>query len=162
MGYYDSFRTREGIGRYIDPRLHERNKKRYQKDIHLRISVNLYMLKVKCYVKAKYSFFHILISLDLIECKIKNMLEVLNDKHSFSVLIGSFLKTPHESDVDLILTSDFFKDINFLYRNKYLASIAPFDVTMFDLLCLTQNEFKSLLKRSKHMQKTIDEGRIIK
>ena len=90
------------------------------------------------------------------------MLEVLNDKHSFSVLIGSFLKTPHESDVDLILTSDFFKDINFLYRNKYLASIAPFDVTMFDLLCLTQNEFKSLLKRSKHMQKTIDEGRIIK
>lgn len=59
-------------------------------------------------------------------------------------LIGSYAKGTNtkNSDIDLIVVSDCFKDISGYLRKKIVSTWIDNNMPKVDIVCLTENEFK--------------------
>ena len=81
-------------------------------------------------------------------------------------LFGSYAKGNYDedSDIDLIVISSDFKNMNFLKRLEMLSSVRKSKLTQsvaMDIIGYTPEEFKNISKESIIMRKAIKEGKII-
>lgn len=83
----------------------------------------------------------------------KKFLKTLKRKFNLSKIIlsgsrakGNYLK---ESDYDLIIVSDYFKDIPFLERMKLVYELCDLDINV-DIFPITEEEYEKKKKRNKY------------
>ena len=81
-------------------------------------------------------------------------------------LFGSYAKGNYDedSDIDLIVISSDFKNMNFLKRLEMLSSVRKSKLTQsvaMDIIGYTPEEFRNISKKSIIMRKAIKEGKII-
>jgi predicted nucleotidyltransferase len=82
------------------------------------------------------------------------------------LLFGSYAKENYneDSDIDLIVISSDFKNMNFLERLEMLSSFRKSKLTQsvaMDIIGYTPEEFKNISKESIIMRKAIKEGKIV-
>ncbi|MHA1310210.1 MAG: nucleotidyltransferase domain-containing protein [Candidatus Helarchaeota archaeon] len=88
--------------------------------------------------------------------------ELLRYNPMFIILHGSLLKKDkitQNSDIDLILISDIFKNINFFTRMKYVQNLLrKFTPLKIDVICLTYQEFINSLHKRKELFYSLQKG----
>jgi len=92
---------------------------------------------------------------------LKNFLEELNKDFEIDKVIffGSRANgnSTKDSDIDLIIVSDDFKEMNFFERVSRMYDYWVLDYPV-DFLCYTKEEFKNLKKRISIVKMALEEG----
>ena len=73
----------------------------------------------------------------------------------FGSRVGGF--ATEDSDIDVIVVSDFFKNVNFLERMSMLLKLIRFEKHI-DFLCYTEEEFKHLKESSAIVKDALSKG----
>ena len=68
----------------------------------------------------------------------------------FGSRVGGF--ATEDSDIDVIVVSDFFKNVNFLERMSMLLKLIRFEKHI-DFLCYTEEEFKHLKRKFSYCKR---------
>lgn len=103
-----------------------------------------------------------MLSKTYIERKVKEYLNSLPIKVEFAILFGSTINDDRlkESDIDLIVVSNDFKDMPFEKRILMLQRHWKHDA-MLEAFGFTEEEFEELKSKSIVVQEAVEKGKII-